>query len=761
DLPWDAWPDLPWDAWPDLPWDAWPDLPWDLPFDLSWDAWPDLPWDLPFDLSWDMWFDIPWDLFPDLVQDVADADALDEADLEEGDLSPGLCGDGWRQEWEECDDGNRLALDGCSVDCRIEENYVCVGDRPSVCSCADGYQDNDGNGTCLADCATADPFCWDHGECDDSSGEAICVCYPYYGGADCADCVVYVDIQGELGDGSSWEAPLADIQEGLDLAAMRVEELGGFCEVWVADGTYPVYVSSPLDTIQLLPGVWLYGGFAGFEADRDERDWTANPAILDGGSWDATADHRVYHVVTGDSDVLLDGFIIQHGRANGDLVEQRNGAGLYIGAGTNVVVSHMVFRDNQAQDSGGGLHLDLGSSATVADSWFYRNSAGQQGGGMALFRAPLTRVLRCLFESNEAPHGGGLWIGDRFPTQTTVVNGCRFTGNNAIISDPYTSDGGGGLFVYWASVSVADCSFWNNTGNGGGGTYLDYYSDVSLRRTTFTGNSARTGGGLYVYNNSTVRADRSTWSSNQASHVGGALYVGAAAHAELTSSLLVANQAVNMGGAAFNWNSQLLLMGTTLLDNQDSQASLYNLDGTNGIDTCILWNDSPLECLDQNVEASTSLSFSNLPRGGHSCAAFWDGVGNISEDPQFRPLDTADSGTWEEIGYEPSTFLTHLQDNQASWEPDSLVGLVVQPFVDQPDQVFIIGNTTNRLTVLGDITWLGQEGQTYRLFNYRLSDQSPCVDSGNPNCGLAEDLDGNPRVGVCDMGAYELQPAQE
>jgi hypothetical protein len=42
-------------------------------------------------------------------------------------------------------------------------------------TCAEGYQDNDGNGTCLPSCALTP--CGGSG-CDDSTGEAICACYP-------------------------------------------------------------------------------------------------------------------------------------------------------------------------------------------------------------------------------------------------------------------------------------------------------------------------------------------------------------------------------------------------------------------------------------------------------------------------------------------------------------------------------------------------------------------------------------------------------
>lgn len=40
------------------------------------------------------------------------------------------CGDGKRY-FVECDDGNNNNFDGCSIDCKIEVGYTCVGGSPN------------------------------------------------------------------------------------------------------------------------------------------------------------------------------------------------------------------------------------------------------------------------------------------------------------------------------------------------------------------------------------------------------------------------------------------------------------------------------------------------------------------------------------------------------------------------------------------------------------------------------------------------------
>ena len=65
-------------------------------------------------------------------------------------------------------------------DCQIVEDVAqCVcqagyaGERCDTC--AEGFQDNDGDGTCKPDCSLASLGCV-HGACEDSSGTAVCVC---------------------------------------------------------------------------------------------------------------------------------------------------------------------------------------------------------------------------------------------------------------------------------------------------------------------------------------------------------------------------------------------------------------------------------------------------------------------------------------------------------------------------------------------------------------------------------------------------------
>jgi hypothetical protein len=78
-------------------------------------------------------------------------------------------------------------------------------------------------------------------------------------------------------DGTSWQDAFIDLQDALEVAQAGHD-------VWIAGGTYKPDRGTGERTMSFLvpAGVALYGGFAGNEECRDERDWAANETILSG-----------------------------------------------------------------------------------------------------------------------------------------------------------------------------------------------------------------------------------------------------------------------------------------------------------------------------------------------------------------------------------------------------------------------------------------------------------------------------------------------
>ena len=111
--------------------------------------------------------------------------------------------------------------------------------------------------------------------------------------------VVYVDGDRPGGDGSSWEAAYRTIEDAITSG-------GEGQEFWVAGGTYP-----PSEPFMPKPGSQFYGGFAGNETVRDQRNVSAYPTTIDGQD-------TLIHVVNINSlatNVRIDGFTIKRGNA--------------------------------------------------------------------------------------------------------------------------------------------------------------------------------------------------------------------------------------------------------------------------------------------------------------------------------------------------------------------------------------------------------------------------------------------------------------
>ncbi len=106
--------------------------------------------------------------------------------------------------------------------------------------------------------------------------------------------IIHVDGSASPGgDGTSWATAHQRIGDAVDDV-----RLNGPAEIWVAEGAYNEHVA-------LVPFAYMYGGFAGTETARDQRDWEQNVSIIDGGGAGS--------VVTGANISTIDGFTIKNG----------------------------------------------------------------------------------------------------------------------------------------------------------------------------------------------------------------------------------------------------------------------------------------------------------------------------------------------------------------------------------------------------------------------------------------------------------------
>ena len=128
--------------------------------------------------------------------------------------------------------------------------------------------------------------------------------------------------------------------------------------------------------------------------------------------------------------------------------ETGGGIDNYLGA---MSVTFGRFYWNSARFGGGVRNSNGGISVT--DSYFYANSA-EAGGGFSTAESGASATLtRTAFEWNTATWGGGV---DSY-AGTLVVDGGSFYGN-------YAASVGGGLFDNQSNTSVANSTFWSNSG---------------------------------------------------------------------------------------------------------------------------------------------------------------------------------------------------------------------------------------------------------------------------------------------------------
>ena len=312
------------------------------------------------------------------------------------------------------------------------------------------------------------------------------------------------------GDGSSWKNASADLQKMIDeLADNNSQNQTG--EVWVAEGTYTpqsqlISGTGYSASFRMRDGISVYGGFAGTEASKIEREKAStmpwdfkNETILEAAyyngdltwtnnKWTLTSDSR--HVVwfapmSGQSAftnvTTLDGVTIRGGYAQGgtgmdDFMTDR-GAGVYMD-GANAYLSNCIVKENYATGNGGGVYLKNGR---VQTSLIYNNNADADGGAVYVENRGL--VHRSMLANNSALNGAGVYL----------HNGAEATGSDSDDHPEY--------------LILSTCVVSNNTVRGNGAVYCD--KGGVLMQNTITNNNCVTAtdatdtnasqtGGIYV-----------------------------------------------------------------------------------------------------------------------------------------------------------------------------------------------------------------------------------------------------------------------
>ncbi len=585
-------------------------------------------------------------------------------------------------------------------------------------------------------------------------------------------------------DGTSWADACPFLQQALTAAASGDE-------IWVAAGTYKptidyglvasgTLVQDRLKHFEMKAGVALYGGFAGTETARDQRDWTTHLSLLSGDIGIAdTVDDNCYHVLylpdglDLDSTSVLDGFTVSSGNANGSGDWYSSvGGGMFMDL-SSPAIANCTFSSNAALD-GGGMELSssapaieaciftgnsaefygagmeiINSSPYLADCTFTYNASSSSGGAMENYTAnPL--IVRCTFDSNSATDKGGAMF--NWESASPLVVDCLFSGNvakfgagmcNLDSSNPTvaycsfagnssgTGDGGG-MTNNDSSPEISDCEFINNSAwHSGGGMFNTTSSSPTISGCTFSGNSTHAFGGGMANETSSPTITSCAFSDNSSSNGdGGGMYNNDASSPTISNCLFSGNSSLSNGGAFYNaMSSSPALTNCVLVGNSSGVGgALYGYQSSPTLTNCSLIGNSATTsggALYNNNTSSPHLN--NCILWGDSAATDAEVYNLSSSVPVFRYCDVQGSGGSD------AWVATLGTDNGGNIDGDPL-------FIDAASD------------------------------NYRLTQGSPCIDAGDGALAPQYDASGNVRCddpetvntgaaspAYTDIGAYEYQ----
>jgi hypothetical protein len=195
------------------------------------------------------------------------------------------------------------------------------------------------------------------------------------------------------GDGKAWANAFKTVQQALDSASSGDE-------IWVKASDYaltePLVVDKP---------VKLYGGFAGYEDQLDQRNWRIYTTSLNG--------QRNTQCLQLIDNATIDGFVIT--KCQGNL--------------------------------GGGV-FSTGAKPRFACCKFVENSAGFGGAVYALDST--IEFNTCMFSGNTANQGGAIYN----QNSVTTIGNCTFSGNSVSSGGGAIDNNSGG------AVTIVDSILW-------------------------------------------------------------------------------------------------------------------------------------------------------------------------------------------------------------------------------------------------------------------------------------------------------------
>jgi parallel beta-helix repeat protein len=354
-------------------------------------------------------------------------------------------------------------------------------------------------------------------------------------------------------------------------------------------------------------------------------------------------------------------------------------------------------------------------------------------------------------------------------TNTTIISGFAFTGGNPV------ADKGGGVLVITSTPTIRNNRIVSNTaGTEGGGLYVLNSDGLILNNNTISSNYAATqkmGGGVYFDHSPNATVTTNTIMYNTGWR-GGGLYLYHSPGVTLSKNTIVSNT------AGFGWS--IKQGGGLHLVSSDNVILSDNIISGN-----LAWNDGGglfiLNCANIKLDRNTISNNSGSVGGGLFLKKDKNAtlINNIVAD------NRATGGLWIEYSSVRMLHTTIARNSGANsigvvvTDEDSHYGTVAMTntiLVSHTVGITVTAGSTATLTATlwGTDTWAnltdwGGAGTivtgTHNIWgepnfvdpgtaDYHLGHNSAAIDAG-VKAGVNDDIDGDPRSGLPDLGADE------
>ncbi len=419
---------------------------------------------------------------------------------------------------------------------------------------------------------------------------------------------------------------------------------------------------------------------------------------------------------------------------------------------TEIIVNGGTFADNSTAIGAGGAFFNSSGKLTLNNITALRNlsDGNYAGGAVFVINGANLTVNGGTYSDNRATYFGGaisVWGAD------AVIRGATFTQDSALAGGAISVTNDGTLVA--DSITISD----NKAFTSGGGVYIANNSVVTITGSSFSGNRTvntdvanAPGGGIYRNaGTGKLTIHNSTFTNNTAWGQGGGINITGSGASELDNLTLSGNSSRAGGGGALVAQHTAVITNSTFSGNTTVDGQTPGYGGGLAVSSTAIATITNSTFSGNSAEAHGG----GLASNGASTILNSTFVDNVSA-LIGGGLGSASIGTYNVRN-------TLLSGNKVGTSPgncgiDGTAAITSQGnnLSDDNCQFFVHSQDKNN-TEAGVEPQLKDNGGA--TLTHALLAGSAAINAGNQSACPAVDQRGAPRVGVCDIGAFEFGAA--